>query len=87
MSDDEDDFWVTQAQNAQMLLDSPSFSAVIVASNGKMARMQTLHPLAFVKFKRWMSNLPSRENLKRRRDALQAEVVERLIQHYLPQLD
>lgn len=86
LSDDEDDFWVTQAQNAQMLLDSPAFSAVIVASNGKMARMHTLHPLAFAKFKRWMSVLPSREGLKRRRDALQADAVESLVRQYLPHL-
>lgn len=86
MSDDEDDFWVTQAQNAQMLLDSPAFSAVIVASNGKMARMHTLHPLAFVRFKRWMCALPSRDALKRRRDALQADAVESLVQQYLPHL-
>jgi hypothetical protein len=83
---DEDDFWVAQAPNAHILLDSPPFSAVIVASNGDMARMNTLHPLAFAKFKRWMSELPNREPPKRGRDALQAQVVEEVVKRYLPHL-
>ncbi len=85
LSADEDDFWVAQAPNADILLDSPPFSAVIVASNGDMARMNTLHPLAFARLKRWMSQLPSREPPKRGRDALQARVVEEVVNRYLPQ--
>ena len=85
MSDDEDDFWVTQARQAHVLMDAPEFSAVVVASNGSMARMNTLHPIAFARFKRWMSGQPDRDPLKRRRDALQAEVVENMVQEYLPQ--
>lgn len=85
LSDDEEDFWVAQAPHAQELLDSPQFSAVIVATNGDMARMTTLEPMAFVRFKRWMSTLPQRDPLKRRRDALQAEAVEEVVQEYLPQ--
>ncbi len=86
LSDDEDDFWVAQAPNAHLLLDSPPFSAVIVASNGEMARMNTLHPLAFSKFKRWMAEQPDREPSKRGRDALQARLVEAVVQRYLPHL-
>jgi hypothetical protein len=86
LSDDEDDFWVAQAPNAHLLLDSPPFSAVIVASNGEMARMNTLHPLAFSKFKRWMAARPDREPAKRGRDALQARLVEEAVQRYLPHL-
>ena len=44
LSDDDEDFWVVQARRANLLLDSPGFSAVIVASNGTMARMNTVHP-------------------------------------------
>ena len=36
----------------QAVEDSPSFSSVIVASNGKMARMNTIHPLVFARLKR-----------------------------------
>jgi hypothetical protein len=87
LSDDEDDFWVAQAPRAHELLDSPAFSAVIVASNGDMARMNTLAPSNFVRFKQWMSNLPDREAGKRRRDALQAAAVEQVVREYLPQYD
>lgn len=86
MSDDEDDFWVTEALNANQLLDSPSFSSVIVSTNGNMARMNTLHPLSFTKFKRWMSQLPSRNPLKKRRDAMQADIIEKMVHNYLPHL-
>jgi hypothetical protein len=85
LSDEEDDFWVVQAPRAQELLDSPQFSAVIVATNGDMARMNTLEPMAFVRFKQWMSALPQRDPLKRRRDALQANAVEEVVREYLPQ--
>ena len=84
LSNDNEDFWVAQAPRAQELLDSPPFSAVIVATNGDMARMNTLDPTAFVRFKQWMSALPERDPLKRRRDALQAKAVEEVVQEYLP---
>ncbi|WP_233575606.1 GSU2403 family nucleotidyltransferase fold protein [Noviherbaspirillum saxi] len=86
LSDDEEDFGVAQAPRAQELLDSPPFSAVIVATNGDIARMNTLDPRAFIRFKQWMSTLPEREALKRRRDALQAKAVEEVLREYLPHL-
>lgn len=85
LSDNDEDFWVAQAPRAQELLDSPQFSAVIVATNGDMARMNTLEPMAFVRSKQWMSMLPERDALKRRRDALQAKAVEAVVHEYLPQ--
>ena len=86
LSDDEDDFWAAQAPRAQELLDAPSFSAVIVATDGDMARMNTLDPIAFARFKRWMSELQDRDPLKRRRDVLQAQLVEAVVRDYLPHL-
>ena len=86
LSDDEDDFWAAQAINAQVLLDSPPFSSVIVASNGKMARMNTIHPLVFARFKRWMSALKDRDPRKKARDRLQAETVEGIVTTHLPHL-
>ena len=85
LSDEDEDFWVVQARRANVLLDSPAFSAVIVATNGTMARMNTVHPATFVAFKRWMANQPDREALKRRRDVLQADTVQTLLDTYLPQ--
>lgn len=86
LSDDDEDFWVAQAPRAQELLDSPSFSAVIVATNGDMARMNTLAPMPFIRFKQWMSTQLDRDPLKRRRDALQAAAVNQVLQEYLPHL-
>jgi hypothetical protein len=84
LSDEDEDFWVVQARRANVLLDAPGFSAVIVATNGTMARMNTVHPATFVAFKRWMANQPDREALKRRRDVLQADTVQELLDKYLP---
>jgi hypothetical protein len=86
LSDADEDFWVAQARRASVLLDSPGFSAVIVATNGTMARMHTVHPATFVAFKRWMAGQPDRNPLKRRRDVLQADAVQVLLEQYLPQI-
>jgi hypothetical protein len=66
---------------------APAFSAVIVASNGDMARMNTLAPSNFVRFKQWMNSLPDRDAGRKRRDALQAAAVEQVVRAYLPQYD
>lgn len=84
LSNADEDFRVAQAPRAHVLLDSPGFSAVIVATNGTMARMQTVHPTTFVAFKRWMAEQPDRDPLKRRRDVLQADSVRALLEQYLP---
>jgi hypothetical protein len=85
LSQVDEDFWVVQARQAQQLLDAPAFSALITATDGSMARMHTLHPLAFARFKRWMAEQADREAPRRRRDALQADLVECLVRDYLPQ--
>ncbi len=77
---------IRRERRANVLLDSPAYSAVIVASNGSMARMNTVHPAKFVAFKRWLSTQAERDALKRRRDALQADAVQELLEKYLPQL-
>ncbi|SEA47136.1 GSU2403 family nucleotidyltransferase fold protein [Acidovorax soli] len=84
LSDEDDDFWVAQARRANVLLDAPEFSAVIVATNGTMARMNTVAPITFVAFKRWLAAQRDRDALKRRRDELQADAVQRLVDGYLP---
>ena len=83
LSAEDDDFWVAQARRANVLLDSPGFSAVIVATNGSMARMHTVHPATFVAFKRWLSIQTEREAMKRSRDVLQADAVQELLEKYL----
>lgn len=86
-SDREDDFWEAQAPRAKDLLDATPFSAVIIATSGEMARMNTLEPWAFAQFKRWMSALEDRDPVKKWRDALQAQAVEHVVREYLPQWD
>ena len=86
LSEDEDDFWVVQARNASTLLNAPRFSCVIVATSGHMARMNTISPVAFVQFKRWLAEQPDRDPLKRSRDRRQAALVDQIVAEYLPQL-
>ncbi len=86
MTDDENDFWAVQAKRAGVLLSGAQFSSMIVSPSGHMARMDTIAPQAFVKFKRWMAAQPDRDPLKISRDHLQADLVEQLVTEYLPQL-
>jgi len=86
MTDDEDDFLAVQAKRAGALLSSPRFSSVIVSPSGYMARMETVSPLTFIKFKRWMAAQPDRDPMKVSRDQLQASLVEQLVEEYLPHL-
>lgn len=86
LSSADEDFYVVQAPQANLLLYSEGFSQVVVATDGTMARMNTIHPAVFVKFKRWMSERTDRVAYKARRDRLQAEVVQQLMGQYLPHL-
>ncbi len=70
---------VVQAARADVFLNTPSFEAVIVDRNGRMAMMRTIQPPVFVEFKHWMSGLPDREPIKRQRDAAQAKAVQALL--------
>jgi hypothetical protein len=86
LTDVEGGFYAVQANKAGVLLDGPRFSSMIVSVSGHMARMNTISPLAFVRFKRWMAEQPDRDPMKRRRDKLQADLVEELVDEYLPHL-
>lgn len=86
LTEADEEFSAVQAKNADKLLSARRFSSIIVSTTGHMARMETIDPLIFVNFKRWMANQPDRNQLKRSRDILQAEVVEELTREYLPQL-
>ena len=84
LSSEDEGFWVAQARRANVLLDSPGFSAIIVATNGTMTRMNTLHSATFVAFKRWMAEQADRDPLKRSRDKLQADAVQELLVQCFP---
>ena len=48
-------------------------------TTGRMALMRTVSPPVFVAFKHWMAELDSRPPGKRRRDRLQADLVQQLL--------
>lgn len=83
----DDDFWAAKARNADWLLSAPKFNEIVVGTNGRMARMTTIDPRAFVLFKLWMAQQKDREYAKRLRDASQARVLVRLINERLPQFN
>jgi hypothetical protein len=83
MSHREDDLWAVQVASGEMMLGAERFSQVIVASNGAMARITTVAPEAFVKLKLKLSKSASRDPLKRDKDALQASVVQALMDDYM----
>ncbi len=76
---DLEELSVVQAARAGVFLNTPSFEAVIVDRNGRMALMRTIQPKVFVEFKLWMSTLRDREPIKRQRDAAQAQAVQALL--------
>lgn len=86
ITDDEDDFWVTQAERAGVLLNAERFTAMIASPSGDMARMTTVSPVSFAKFKRWLAVQVSRDAMKRTRDVMQADVVEQIVEAYFPHL-
>jgi hypothetical protein len=60
--------------------------AIVIGSDGSMARMHTPHLLDFVRLKEKLFKSAHRDPLKRSKDGLQAEIVRELIAEYLPQL-
>lgn len=86
MTDADDDLWAVRASTGQRLLSVPKFSQMVVGTNGAMAIMTTVHPLAFARIKRQLSQDPNREPLKAKKDAQQANMVEELVHEYLPHL-
>ena len=79
LSDAEDELWPVMAERAKILTEAPRFSHVVIGVTGKMAVMHTISPVTFVEFKRWLAERPNREPSKRRRDALQAQTVQGLM--------
>jgi hypothetical protein len=62
------------------------FSQVVIGTSGAMARMQTVHPMAFARIKRQLSADPARDPRNAPKDLAQADMVEQLVHEYLPHL-
>lgn len=86
MTPHEDDLWPVRASTGQRLLSVARFSQVVVATSGAMARMPTVHPMAFARIKRQLSQDPRRDARKAPKDKAQADIVEFLVKRFLPQL-
>lgn len=86
MTPDEDDLWAVRASMGQRLLSAARFSQVVVGTSGAMARMTTVHPLAFARIKRQLSRVAGRDPRKAPKDAAQARQVEQLVKERLPHL-
>lgn len=86
LTDADEDFFAVPIDRLERLQSGKKFSQMIVSTTGHMARMNTVHPLLFTAHKRWMSEQASRDPLKRRRDLLQANLVQELVDNYLTQL-
>lgn len=82
LTDHEEEFYAVQAKRAGILLDGGKFSAMVVSGNGRMARMNTIPPAVFAKFKRWMAEQPDRDPNKKDRDLMQAVFVENLVEEF-----
>lgn len=79
-SGDEGDLWPVRAQRASVLTEAPRFEHVVISATGRMTTMRTIAPESFVEFKRWMADsVPDRPAPKRRRDKLQAGIVQALL--------
>lgn len=84
LTPEEGDLWPVRASMGQKLLSVPRFDQVVIGVNGGMARMRTVHPLDFARIKRELANNVDRDPLKKTKDRSQAELVEKLVQDYLP---
>lgn len=86
LSDDADDLWAGQVASGDSILRARPFEQVVISSSGAMARMRTIHPLDFARIKEQLSQATDRDPLKRRKDALQAQVAREIVLRYLPHL-
>ena len=82
----ERDFWAVQVGNGAQMASSARFAQMVVSASGHMALMTTLHPFTFSRLKQALASSPTRNPLKKSRDALQAQVVAQLVEEMLPHL-
>ncbi len=75
----DDDFWAVQVPSGQALLDGGRFTQMVVAVSGNMAMMHAPSPDSFVRIKRAIGQRADRDPLKARKDLMQADVVQRLL--------
>lgn len=85
MSGNEDDLWAVQVAGGDKMLSGERFSQVVIAETGHMAVMHTMNPITFIALKKMIAASAERDPRKRLKDALQAELVQQLVQTHMPQ--
>jgi hypothetical protein len=66
-------------QRTEAFLNAPRCEREVFSVTGRMAQMRTMSSAVFVAFKRWMAELDNRPPGKRRRDKLQADIVQQML--------
>jgi hypothetical protein len=82
VTDFEEDFWAVQVSSGQALLDGGRFSHMVVSTNGAMATMHAPAPESFVRIKKAIGQRADRNPLKSRKDLLQAQLVQQLLDEH-----
>jgi hypothetical protein len=83
MSDHEDEIWPVQVGSGEALIAGRRFDALVIGTDGSMARMHVPHPLDFVRLKVKLSKSASRDPLKKSKDGLQAEITSQMANEFL----
>ena len=78
----DEDFWAAQISTGSTLLDGGHFEQTIVATSGHMAVMRVPTPATFIRVKEKLAATRTRDPLKARKDALQAQIVSQLVRDY-----
>ena len=82
VSQHDEDFWAVQISTGSTLLDGGHFEQTVVATSGHMAVMRVPTPASFIRVKEKLATTRTRDPLKARRDALQAQIVSQLVRDY-----
>lgn len=82
----ENDLRPSWLPNIKWLLASEKFASVVIGQDGLPAPMVSPDPRAFAVYKRWLSDQPDREAIKRSRDRQQAQAVIDLVQTKFPHM-
>lgn len=83
LSGKSNDFEPAPIFGMQWMLNAPQFRATVIAEDGLPLELITIDPRFFALHKIWLSQQPSREPLKKRRDREQARIVAHLCRKYL----
>lgn len=77
------DFGAAEIEGLTWLENAPTFEQTCIDDRGQPLQITAVDPRVFAIHKHWLSGLPDRDPVKRRRDAVQAQAVHDLTRRYL----